>query len=267
MKRLSSFSLLVLILAGTAARAQVIDAAYTRALHKKFPSVRSELCSSCKLWVNPYFKSVADTAEHRPLVTYYIYTKEHRLAQETLDLPRSGTAAAWSAADGQPDETKVYSGANLEIGKPSSPFMIAKGHCQAWILMAWCLDAAILSDTYTFNAGMEFQGQNVGTELATEALCRELTGFKKPAVTDSVRIWCGTFGNQHVYTQLRLSVTVPTHYYKIICYKELATGKQVMLCYWMPNQPTEKKALLPSRLVDLQTLTQNLGYNPMILLN
>jgi hypothetical protein len=32
--------------------------------------------------------------------------------------------------------------------------MIAKGHCQAWILLAWCADAAILSDTYTFNAGM-----------------------------------------------------------------------------------------------------------------
>jgi hypothetical protein len=267
MKHAIIVALSLLLLAGNTARAQVIDAAYTRALHKKFPAVRSELCPSCKLWVNPYFKSVADTIAHRPLVTFYIYTRAHRLAQEALDLPRSGTAAAWSAGDGQPDESKVYSGANQEIGKPSSPFMIAKGHCQAWILLAWCIDAAILSDTYTFNAGMEFQGQNVGTELATEALCRELTGFRKQAVTDSVKIWCGTFGNQHVYRQLSLSVTVPTHYYKIISYRELATGKQVMLCYWMPNQPAEKKALLPGRLVDFQTLVHNLGYNPMIILN
>jgi hypothetical protein len=55
--------------------------------------------------------------------------------------------------------------------------MIAKGHCQAWILMAWSTDAAILSNTYTFNAGMEYQGQNIGTELATEEFCRKLTGF------------------------------------------------------------------------------------------
>jgi hypothetical protein len=37
--------------------------------------------------------------------------------------------------------------------------MIAKGHCQAWILLAYDADGAILSDTYTFNAGMEFQGK------------------------------------------------------------------------------------------------------------
>lgn len=80
--------------------------------------------------------------------------------------------------------------------------MIAKGHCQAWILLTWCTDAAILSDTYTFNAAMEYQGQNIGTELATEELCRELAGHGKPAVTDRVHIWCGTFGNQCKYTHM-----------------------------------------------------------------
>jgi hypothetical protein len=74
--------------------------------------------------------------------------------------------------------------------------MIARGHCQAWILLAWSADAAILSDTYTFNAAMEYQGQNIGTELATEELCRKLTGFKGSALTDSVKIWCGTFGSK-----------------------------------------------------------------------
>jgi hypothetical protein len=43
--------------------------------------------------------------------------------------------------------------------------MIAKGHCQAWILPAWPAHAAILSDTHTFNAGMEFQRQNIWTEI------------------------------------------------------------------------------------------------------
>ncbi|WPU92809.1 hypothetical protein SNE25_26140 [Mucilaginibacter sabulilitoris] len=35
----------------------------------------------------------------------------------------------------------------------------------------------ILSDTYTFNAAMEYQGQNIGTELASEELCRELVNM------------------------------------------------------------------------------------------
>jgi len=249
------------------AQPQNIDGAYVKALQHKYPSVKSPVCPSCKLWVNPYFKSIADTAEHRPVVTYYIYTQAHRLAQEALNLPRSGTTAAWSSGDGQPNETIIYAAANKEIGQPHSPNMIAKGHCQAWILLAWCTDAAILSDTYTFNAGMEYQGQNVGTEIATEELCRELVGYKKKALTDSVKIWCGTFGSQHVYSQLKLAVTVPAYYYKIISYRELATGKQVTLCYWMPNQPTEKKELLPSRQVDFPTLVHNLGYDPTVILN
>jgi hypothetical protein len=112
--------------------------------------------------------------------------------------------AAWHAADGQVNETKLYQYANK-----NSTDMIAKGHCQAWILMAWSADAAILSDTYTFNAGMEYQGQNIGTELATEELCRKLTGFRGAALTDSVKIWCGTFGSKQTYTLGKLTATCP----------------------------------------------------------
>jgi hypothetical protein len=41
---------------------------------------------------------------------------------------------------------------------------------------------------------MEFQEQNVGTEIATEELCCKLTGYEGEALTDSVKIWCGTYG-------------------------------------------------------------------------
>lgn len=245
MKRI--YLLLFFLIGWTGLGAQTVDAAYVKALYQRYPTQRSDFCPSCKLWVNPYYRSVADTDRHMPLVTFYIYTRAHRLAQELARIPRTGIYAAWHPAYGQPDETKVYREANSR-----SPDMIAKGHCQAWVLLAWCADAAILSDTYTFNAGMEFQGQNIGTEIATEELCRKLTDQ-----TDSVRIWCGTYGSQQTYTKNGITVTVPTHYYKIIRYND------ELLCYWMPNLPAEKRALLPRRIVSHRQLVINLGFDPM----
>jgi len=52
-------------------------------------------------------------------------------------------------------------------------------------------------------------------------------------------------------------VTVSNHYYNLIKYnKEL-------ICYWMPNHPTEKRALLPQRKVSHGHLIANLGFDPM----
>jgi hypothetical protein len=245
--------------------AQVPNAAYVKALYKRYPTQKSDHCPSCKLWVNPYFKSIADTLHHTPILTFYIYTKAHRLAQEALDLPRSGMYASWHPAYGQPDETKVYREANRLIGKPNTSEMIAKGHCQPWILLAWSPDAAILSDTYTFNAAMEFQGQNIGTELATEELCRKLTGYKTEAVTDSVMIWCGTFGSRQVYSNGKLNNTVPSHYYKIIKYYDANAGGTIRLCFWMPNDPSEKRSALKKREISFDLLVQNLGYDPTLI--
>jgi hypothetical protein len=152
--------------------AQEINAAYVKALYIRYPTQKSDHCASCKLWVNPYYKSIADTAAHMPLLTYYVYTRAHRLEQEALDLPREGIYSSWHSAYGQPNETPLYRYANK-----NSADMIAKGHCQAWILMAWSADAAILSDTYTFNAAMEYQGQNIGTEIETEEF---LPGTHRP---------------------------------------------------------------------------------------
>lgn len=242
--------------------AQEINAAYVKALYKKYPTRKSDLCAGCKIWVNPYYKSIADTAEHRPLVTYYVYTEAHRLEQEALNLPRKSIYAAWHAAYGQANETMLYRYANK-----NSTDMIAKGHCQAWILMAWSADAAILSDTYTFNSGMEYQGQNIGTELATEEFCRKLTGFRGEALTDSVRIWCGTFGSKQTYTLGKLTATVPSHYYKIIQYNNHNVGGDIVLCYWMPNEPIEKRSLFEQRLISYPDLVKKLGFDPKAIFN
>jgi len=224
--------------------AQPLKKGYVDSLYKKYPTQKSDLCPPCKLWVNPYFKSIADTLHHTPILTFYIYTKAHRLEQEALGLPRTGKYAAWHPAFGQPDETKVYREANRQIGEPNSARMIAKGHCQAWILLAWSADAAILSNTYTFNAGMEFQGQNIGTEIATEELCRKLTGFKGDPITDSVKIWCGTSGSLRTYAINGVTITVPSHYYKVISYYDNHTGNDVLLTYWMQMTRQIRKASL-----------------------
>jgi DNA/RNA endonuclease G (NUC1) len=259
MLRFFRFFLLLLTCspAVASAQVQVINAAYVKALYKRYPTQKSDLCAGCKLWVNPYYRSVADTAAHRPLVTYYVYTRAHREQADSLDLPRKNQYAAWHSAFGQANETKLYRYANTQ-----SADMIAKGHCQAWILLAWSADAAILSDTYTFNAAMEFQGQNIGTEIETEEFCRKLTGFRSKARTDSVKIWCGTFGKHQKVTFGKLAADMPSHYYKVIEYYDKQVGGTITICYWMPNLPTEKRSLLKSRVVSYEQLVRNLGFSP-----
>jgi hypothetical protein len=242
--------------------AQEINAAYVKALYIRYPTQKSDHCASCKLWVNPYYKSIADTAAHMPLLTYYVYTRAHRLEQEALDLPREGIYSSWHSAYGQPNETPLYRYANK-----NSADMIAKGHCQAWILMAWSADAAILSDTYTFNAAMEYQGQNIGTEIETEEFCRELTGHKGESITDSVKIWCGTFGTIKTFTLKKLTATVPAYYYKIIQYRDHNVGGDIVLCYWMPNDPSENRAKLRQRLISYPELVAKLGFEPKAIFN
>jgi len=54
--------------------AQAPNAAYVKALYKKYPTQKSDLCPACKLWVNPYYKAIADTQQYIPLLIYWIYT-------------------------------------------------------------------------------------------------------------------------------------------------------------------------------------------------
>lgn len=256
------------LLFAVAAQAQTIDGDYVKNLYKKYPTQKTDFCASCKLWVNPYYKSIADTARHMPLLTFYIYTKAHRLQQETLDLDRNGINAAWHPAYGQKSETAVYTEANRIVQQSNRPGEIQKGHCQPWILLAYTVDGALLSDTYTFNSAMEYRGQNLGTEIESEELCRKLTGFDgNPEVTDSIRIWCGTFGSQRTFTKASTTNTVPAFYYKIIQYFDHILNSQIRECYWMPNQPEETRDKLPLRKVDFETLKSNLGFDPQSIFN
>jgi len=252
-KNLVVFLSLTLLWAAVSAQtpnASVINAAYVNALYAKYPVTKSDFCSDCYLWINPYYASIGDIKRHMPLVTYEHFTKVHNDQVAPLKIPRKGIYAAWHSVTGQPNEDNVYAAANVQARQSDPKAVIAKGHCEAWILNAFCDDAAILSDTYTFNAALENQKQNVGTEIATENITRE------KLKTMDVDVWCGTYGAQGTFTDGKITDTYPAFYWKII----KAGGDTT--CYWMPNIATATKATLPQCVVNYAQLVANLGFDP-----
>src|SRR6185437_1042674 len=217
----------------------------TDSLYASHPITKSAFCADCYEWHNGYYSAIADVRLHQPATTFYIYTRAKKAAQEALGYKRTKFLAAWHSVTGMPDESDVYAHSNKVINKPRQPEELQKGHCQPWILLSWCLEACVFSDTYTFNAGMEYRGQNIGTEEASEDFSRNLL-----SKTDSVKIWCGTFGNKHAWTDQKGAVTsaMPAYYWKLI-----EAGGQTY-CWLLPNRPTEKYDLLPLRTISFKDL-------------
>ncbi|MFI5157684.1 MAG: hypothetical protein ACHQF4_02400 [Sphingobacteriales bacterium] len=218
--------------------AQTYNAAYVKALYAKYPAHKSSFCNTCEIWVNPYYKSIADVSKHMPLVEYELF---HKGEKENV-VKRTDIYASWHGASGTDDESKAYTDAN-KAGKGE----IAKGHVNCWIMNSFCADAAILSDTYTYNAGLECQGQNVGTEIATENIERKLVKL------NDVEQYGGCFGSQGIID----GETIPAYYWKIIICNGVTT------CYWLPNLQTETQAMLPKRVITIAQLVANLGFNPL----
>jgi len=245
--------LLVLItLISGVLNAQTYNAAYVKALYAKYPTKKHSLCPTCKIWVNPYFTSIADTQRHMPICTKEVLTKANYAKVATLKLPRSGVFGGWQPVTSQPNEDGVYTAANKAV-KPKGD-EIAKGHCNAWILNAFSPDAAIFSDTYTFNAACESQGQNVGTEIASENYTRQLLA------TQDVTEWVGCYGAQATFTDGKVTDTEPAYYWKVLKFGSTT------ICYWMPNNKTESVAMLPKRVISYAQLVKNLGFDPQKIL-
>lgn len=235
------------------AKGQTYDAAYVKQLYAKYPTIKSELCPACRLWDNNIYRSIADTVAHFPLCEYYCYTKAHEQAQIAAKIPRTGIYAAWHPVTGQPDMQAVYTAANKQL-----KVEMAKGHVVAWITAAYSKDAAILSDTYDFNCAIEYQGQNVGTEIATENYTRKLA-----LKYDTIEIWGGCFAGDKPMTVTAngITATIPSDYWKIIKYN----GKYE--CWFLPNLPTETQAMIPKRTIALKDLILILGFDPQQILN
>ena len=232
----------------TGGKAQTIDANYVKALYAKSSTIKSNFCPACKEWDNQYFKSIADTERHIPLVEHELLTKANCDKIPTVKIPRTGIYAAWHPVKGQQDEQGVYTAANVIVKKNGDE--IAKGHVLAWIWNAFDANAAIFSDTYTFNAALQDQSENVGTKIAVENLVR---GYLK---TGDVEVWGGTFGSQGTFTDGKVTNVYPAYYWHII--KHGATTDY----YWLPNLKTETQAMLSKRVVTFQQLVSNLGFDP-----
>lgn len=233
----------------------VYNAAYVKELYAKYPIAPATLPgypdeSDLKLWVNPFYKSIADVAKHMPLITYELFTEVNEAKVSLLRLPRTGVFAGWHPVNGFDNEDKVYTDANVIAKKNNDE--ISKGHTQAWVLNAFSAESAILSDTYTFNAAAEDQGQNVGTEIATEELTRKLLK------TTDVNVWCGTFGSQGSFTDGKDTDCYPAYYWKILLY-----GSNIE-CFWMPNAKGQVIADMSNCITSYEQLKINLGFDPLL---
>jgi hypothetical protein len=231
----------------------IYNAAYVKALYAKYPAVKTTLPgysdeADLELWVNPFYKSIADIKKHMPLITYELFKQVDAAKVKTLRLPRTGVFAGWHPVNGQDDESRVYTDANIIAKKNKDE--IAKGHCEAWVLNAFSADSAILSDTYTFNAAAEDQGQNVGTEIATEELTRKLL------LSVDVNVWCGTWGEQGNFTDGKDTDCYPAFYWKMLQYGVTTE------CFWMPNEKDQDVADMPKCIITSDQLCLNLGFNP-----
>ena len=235
------------------------------ALFAKYPTKKSNLGPSDVEWDNPVYKSIADTVLHYPVCVFMIYTKQHQLEQDSLQKAeankgnkkvRTGILSTWHCVPGQPNVIPVYAEANNEIGKSHTIYEIVFGHVQAWILCAYSPIAAIFSNVPDFNAGMEYQGQNIGTEIWTETHTRYLIDKY-----DSIYIWGGCVGSKAKYTHKGITVTVPEYYWKIIKY-----GNNTE-CWLMPNSPSEGYDMITQRVSTVDNLIAKLKFDPTKVLN
>jgi hypothetical protein len=271
-KQILMVATLLIVLAHFHSMAQAVlpklTAKQVRAELAKYPTRKSSLCVACRLWVNPFYVSIADTVNHWPVVEHYLYTNQHRLMQQAMGTDnRTGQEAEWHPAPGAANEKEVYSYANAQIGRPNSPYEIAYGHCgAAWILLAWCQWGMVYSDVYTYNAAMEYQGQNVGTEIATENYCRGLLGWSRSGeiapITAKIDVWGGCWGDSKVsYTVGGVTVHVPLVYWKVIRYTDMG-GVSHIESWWMPNKFDETADLISARTQSLQYISNIIGFDP-----
>lgn len=219
--------------------------------------VKSTLCPDCVIWVNRYYTIIADTAKHNPIIVYHLITKRHL---EMADSLKADKKTKIDRADypfkpvaGFPNETKVYSVANKIYRKIDPKNVIAKGHVAAADDYSWSPGGMDTSMRYTFNLALEFQSRNVGTELGTEYVCRDMA-----RKYGAVQCWGGTWGSQGTVTDGKINANFPAIYWKTAAYN----GE--VHCYWMPNSDAGGgQANYPKFEIPLAELVTKLAFNPM----
>ncbi|HEY4326404.1 MAG TPA: hypothetical protein VGN20_20640 [Mucilaginibacter sp.] len=257
-------SIVVITLFAGVSNAQTYNAAYVKALYAKYPTEKSDFCDGCRIWVNPYYTSIADTVKGFPVCEKAVVTAADVADQEAANIDRSGVFAKWNITQGEPRFDQLYTYINKQINKPLTIYEIVYGHCAlAWVLSARNRNGAIFSNTQVYGEFGEYQGQNIGTMIATEDTTRLLLGatlnkVKHIPVTDSVKIWAGCISSDtsKVYSFKGRSITIPDVVWKIIKFNDQT------VCYWMPNEVSESQAMLIHRHISYGCLIVKLGFDP-----
>jgi hypothetical protein len=208
------------------------------------------------VWVNRYYISIADTAKHNPILVYHVITKRQLEISDSLKANKETkidrVKYPFKPVKGYPNETKLYSIANKIYKKLNPKNVIAKGHVASADDYSWSKGGMDTSMRYNFNVAMEFQSQNVGTQLGTEYMCRTMA-----RQYDSVKVWAGTWGSQGTVTDGKITANFPAVYWKVAAYNN------EVHCYWMPNNDKGAgQANYPKFEIPLKDITMKLGFNP-----
>ena len=236
----------------------------------KYPVNKSTLCNTCVIWVNPYYTSIADTQKRIPMVVYHVITKQHLIESDSLKTNSSTKIDRanypFHALPGFKDEKGLFKSMNDSIKniklnpKYKSGDEVAEGHVASADDYSWSKGGMDTSMIHPFNLGMEWQGQNIGSELASENMCRD-TARKYGKVEN----WGGVNGIQGIHKFKGISIVYPKFYWKIMKWTD-DKNNAVIHCLWMPNNEMGdgQQDLFKRFEVPLTTLVQNLGFNPMV---
>lgn len=235
----------------------------------KYPVVKSNLCSACVLWINPYYTSIADTQKKIPVVVYHNITKAHLMASDAL---KSNSATKiqrnkypFHTLPGFKDEKGVFKDMNDSIKdiKRNPNYKkgdeVAEGHVASADDYSWSVGGMDTSMVHPFNLAIEWQAQNIGSELSSENMCRD-TARKYGKVEN----WGGTYGLQGVHKFKGTSIVYPKYYWKICKWTD-SNNKVVIHCLWMSNNTlgAGQQDLFKRFEIPLDVLVKNLGFNPM----
>ena len=218
---------------------------------------KSDLCPNCVVWVNKYYISIADTQKHNPILVYHVITKRQLEIADSLKSNKTTkinrAKYPFKPVAGFPNETKLYAIANKIYKKINPKNVIAKGHVASADDYSWSTGGMDTSMRYTFNIALEYQSQNVGTQLGTEYFCRAMA-----RKYGEVRNWAGTWGTQGTVTDGKITSNFPAVYWKIAVYNN------EVHCWWMPNDDSGAgQANYPKFEITLAVLLNNLHFNPM----
>jgi len=246
------------------------------AFYAKYPERPSNFCQGCTIDSNIYFTTITDNNNGYSKVSYAYYTPEREQKVKALSVDR-GTYGVWHSYPGQVNENHYYT--NINKGITSSTAKYAKGHYIAFELCAYSIEGAVVSCTYMVNEGVEYQGQNQGSELDVENLTRLLVGSTSTEVAkvkhkmqqsdfakygigpvyQRVDFWKGGWVDStkqpKIVSDGHISRVMTNIYWNLLKY-----GDQVH-AFWFPNDQSGSASFVNFE-IPYTELVARLGYDP-----